>query len=97
MPHLYSEHETWLTQELEKAKSLGVDHIVIFQHIPWFVKEADEEKFYFNVEKELRRRKLEQFYEAGVRKIFCGHYHRNAGGFFKDLEVVVTNQSPVLY
>ena len=25
-----------------------------------------------------------------MRKIFCGHYHRNAGGWDGDLEVVVT-------
>ena len=28
---------------------------------------------------------------VGIRKIFCGHYHRNAGGFYKDLEVIVTS------
>ncbi|KAH6942876.1 hypothetical protein HPB50_011388 [Hyalomma asiaticum] len=28
---------------------------------------------------------------SGVRAIFCGHYHRNAGGFYKDMEVVVTS------
>lgn len=27
----------------------------------------------------------------GVRVIFCGHYHRNAGGFYKDMELVVTS------
>ena len=91
VPDLYAEHEQWLASELKKAKSLNVNHVVIFQHIPWFVKEADEDKFYFNVEKELRKTKLDQFYEAGVRKIFCGHFHRNAGGFYKDLEVVVTS------
>jgi len=91
VPDLYAEHEQWLAAELEKANTLNVNHVVIFQHIPWFVKEADEDKFYFNVEKVLRKTKLDQFYDAGVRKIFCGHYHRNAGGFYKDLEVVVTS------
>ena len=73
-----------------------------------FLQTPEEEKIYFNVDKDLRLRKLEQFYQAGVRKIFCGHYHRlsssrcleiydcfllirNAGGFYKDLEVVVTS------
>ncbi|KAL3195729.1 hypothetical protein MRX96_001847 [Rhipicephalus microplus] len=27
----------------------------------------------------------------GVRAIFCGHYHCNAGGFYKDMELVVTS------
>ena len=26
---------------------------------------------------------LEKLYAGGVRKIFCGHYHRNAGGWYK--------------
>ena len=34
---------------------------------------------------------LDKFYDAGVRKIFCGHYHRNTGGWYKDLEVIVTS------
>lgn len=27
----------------------------------------------------------------GVRHFFCGHYHRNAGGFYKDMELVITS------
>jgi hypothetical protein len=34
---------------------------------------------------------LEKFHSAGVRKIFCGHYHRNAGGSYKSMEQVVTS------
>ena len=26
-----------------------------------------------------------------MRAIFCGHYHRNAGGFHGDMELVVTS------
>ena len=33
---------------------------------------------------------LEKFLSAGVKKIFCGHYHRNAGGHYKSLEEIVT-------
>lgn len=28
---------------------------------------------------------------SDVRAVFCGHYHRNAGGFYKDLELIVTS------
>jgi len=91
VPVLYEEHEVWLESQLKDAKARGAEHIVVFQHIPWFVETAEEDKMYFNVEKELRMKKLEELYKAGVRKIFCGHYHRNAGGFYKDLEVVVTS------
>ena len=31
------------------------------------------------------------FILTGVRTIFCGHYHRNAGGFYGDMELVVTS------
>lgn len=72
----YKEHEAWLEQEFLLAKQKGVTHVVVFQHIPWFLKEWDEEKQYFNVEKDLRVKKLDQFHKAGVRKVFCGHYHR---------------------
>lgn len=34
---------------------------------------------------------LNKFREAGVKHIFCGHYHRNAGGLYGDLEVIVTS------
>lgn len=27
----------------------------------------------------------------GVRHFFCGHYHRNGGGFYKDMELVITS------
>lgn len=93
---LYAEHEEWMEGALAEAKDAGCKHIVIFQHIPWFVENADEDKFYFNVEPELRKKKLEQLHMAGVAKIFCGHYHRNAGGWYpsedkKELEIVVTS------
>lgn len=26
-----------------------------------------------------------------MKKLFCGHYHRNAGGFDGDFEVIVTS------
>jgi len=73
-------------EERRRAK-----HTIIFHHIPWFLERADEPDQYFNINYQLRMEKLNQFYDAGIRKIFCGHYHRNAGGFFNDLEVVVTS------
>ena len=34
---------------------------------------------------------LQKFHDAGVAKIFCGHYHRNAGGWYNEtMELVVT-------
>lgn len=88
---LASEQELWLDQQLEDAKSGKYNHVIVFQHIPLFLRNPDEEKEYFNFEVELRKKLLKKFHDAGVRAIFCGHYHRNAGGFYKDLEVVVTS------
>ncbi len=34
--------------------------------------------------------KLKLFICLGVRYVFCGHYHGNCGGFYKDMEEVVT-------
>lgn len=34
---------------------------------------------------------MEKLYKLGVRHIFCGHCHRNAGGHFKDMGQVVTS------
>ena len=34
---------------------------------------------------------VQRFSEAGIRAIFAGHYHRNAGGKYEELELVVTS------
>jgi len=70
---------------------LHIVFAVLFMHIPFFVEGPEEEDFYFNVPKERRLRLLEKLYASGVRYIFCGHYHRNAGGHYKKLELVVTS------
>ena len=87
---LFEEQEKWLDDLLASSKG-KYEHIVVFQHIPWFLKEAEEEKDYFNIEINERRRMLNKFYDAGVRFVFCGHYHKNAGGKFKELELIVTS------
>jgi hypothetical protein len=34
---------------------------------------------------------VKKFQKAGVRAIFAGHYHRNAGGKYENMELVVTS------
>ncbi|CAK9300331.1 unnamed protein product [Gordionus sp. m RMFG-2023] len=96
------EQDDWLISELEDGKENNAQHIIAFQHIPWFLFKSDEEMIFydygetsqgsFNLKKELRFKMLELFKSYGVTKIFCGHYHRNAGGFYQDtLEVVTTS------
>lgn len=85
---LKQQHEQWLDRVLRDQPA---KHIIVFQHIPWFLKTFDEKKGYFNVEMNTRLHMLEKFHAAGVKAIFCGHYHRNAGGSYKSMEQVVTS------
>lgn len=34
---------------------------------------------------------LKKFNDCGIRAIFAGHYHRNGGGKFENLEMIVTS------
>lgn len=45
----------------------------------------------FNIAINERRHMVSKFSAAGVRAIFAGHYHRNAGGHFEEMELVVTS------
>lgn len=92
---LAAEHDIWLEAQLEVIRTEKPKHAVVFQHIPWFLTSPDEDNEYFNVEKVLRKETLERFHDVGIRYVFTGHYHRNAGGFYKDLEVVVTSAAGV--
>ena len=55
------------------------------------LKSADEKTQYFNIPKPIRTGLLRQFHDAGVRAVFCGHYHRNA--YVKDgkMELITTS------
>jgi len=90
-PELAAEQEAWLEEQLETVRREKPQHAVVFQHIPWFLNTPDEDKEYFNITEDLRKAMLERFHSAGIRHIFTGHYHRNAGGWYKDLELVVTS------
>lgn len=84
------EQDKWIEQMISKAKDYK--YAFVFQHIPWFLQQPDEDDDWANVHKENGRLEwLERFRKAGVNKIMCGHYHRNAGGWYHNLEVVVTS------
>ncbi|XP_069677952.1 serine/threonine-protein phosphatase CPPED1-like isoform X1 [Periplaneta americana] len=89
VPDLAKEHEDWLNGELEKAKQSGA-RVIVFQHIPWFVENPDEEANYFSIKPPLRKIWLEKLKNAGVEHVFAGHLHRNAGGVFQGMPVTVT-------
>jgi 3',5'-cyclic AMP phosphodiesterase CpdA len=87
---LAAEQERWLRTELDKARQSGARHVVIFQHHPWFLKDATEADQYFNIPKIRRAMFLELFRAAGVKYLFSGHYHRNAIGRDGDIEMITT-------
>ena len=65
---------------------------LIFSHVPPFLFADNEPKGYFNHEPAVRRHLLAQIRRLDKRaKWFTGHFHRNAGGFSEELEVVVTS------
>ena len=88
-----AKQEAWLRSELAKARQEGVKRLIVFAHISFFLKDANEEDQYFNVPKEARARYLKIFHEFGVRNVFAGHYHRNEAGRDGDLEM--TTSGPV--
>ena len=85
------EQDRWLDEQLSFASSCGAKHIVIFQHIPWFYGSPDESDNYFNIGTNERKKMLSKIKSAGIKYVFAGHYHRNAGGFDEGLEMVVTS------
>ena len=82
--------ERWLRGALEHARNEGAQHVAIFQHHPWFLKNAGEPDQYFNIPRERRERYLTLFREFGVKHLFSGHYHRNAVASDRDIEAVTT-------
>ena len=91
IPDLVAEQDLWLENQLQYIKETKPVHSIVFQHIPYFISNPHEENQYFNFEPTLRIKLLEKLYLAGVRHIFTGHYHKNAGGMYKEMEQVVTS------
>jgi 3',5'-cyclic AMP phosphodiesterase CpdA len=82
--------ELWLREELKWIQDEQVNHIVVFQHHPWFLKAADEPDQYFNIPLERRTNYLALFRESGVKYLFSGHYHRNAVARDGSMEAITT-------
>ena len=88
VPDEAAKMESWFRKELERVKLSGATHIILFQHIPLFLKDPNEEDQYFNIPKPVRERYLKLLHEYGVHQVFAGHYHRNELGRDGDLEMV---------
>jgi 3',5'-cyclic AMP phosphodiesterase CpdA len=90
VPEEAAKMETWLRDELAKARRDGAKHIIVFQHIPFFLSDPAEADQYFNIPRDIRARYLKLLRDNGVHEVFAGHYHRNSLGRDGDLEMVTT-------
>lgn len=90
VPELYSYQEGWLKGTLERLRAAGAARIVVFQHHPWFLKDAAEPDGYYNIPLPRRAAYLALFHEAGVTHVFAGHYHNNSPARDGDLEMVTS-------
>ena len=79
-PEESAKQEKWLEAELARARQAGARQIVLFQHIPFFVKTADEPDSYFNIPLATRGRYLELLKRSGVNYVFAGHLHHADNG-----------------
>lgn len=82
--------ESWLAAELAKAKADGMKNLIVFQHIPPFMKSADEPETYDSFPLETRARYLKLLHEYGVKHLFAGHYHATVEARDGDLEIHIT-------
>ena len=81
---------SWLKEELEKAKGSDAKHVVVFQHHPYFVENAEEPEQFGNIPLERRKPVLELLRQYNVKYVFCGHVHKSSVGKDGDLEMTVT-------
>eukprot|EP00045_Choanoeca_perplexa_P001599 m.20823 g.20823 ORF g.20823 m.20823 type:complete len:302 (+) comp11056_c0_seq1:105-1010(+) len=79
----------WFEACLSEPKQ--ATHRFVFGHIPPFIFKSDEPNGYFNLEPKLRSTLLSQAKAGGVTAWFAGHYHREAGGYDDQLEVITTS------
>jgi hypothetical protein len=80
---LRAAHDSWLRQELQALDTIEAKYVLVFAHIPPFIFEQNEPAEYFNLKPDIRDEVMQLFARAGVRAVFCGHYHRNAGGWWR--------------
>lgn len=64
-PELKQAQDAWLNGQLAAAEKRKCKHIIVFQHIPLFLRKPDEDHDYFNLEKSVRQEIMEKFQNAG--------------------------------
>ena len=89
-PKEAEQQKAWLISELHAGDPAKAGRLVLFQHHPWFVKQAGEPDGYFNAPGPLRGEFLKLFAESRVRAVFAGHLHEGAHARHDGLEMVTS-------
>ncbi len=89
----YENQLSWLKKELEAAKASGAPNIIVFQHHPYFIKDANETDQFSNIPGVRRKPLLELLHSYDVRYVFAGHTHKNSVA--KDGDLEMTAMGPV--
>lgn len=89
---LLAQQEAWLDGLLSAPENANATHLIVLQHIPWFLSNISEPfNPIFTFPLVERQRMITKLYQGGVRYIFAGHYHRNAEGKFEELQMITTS------
>ncbi len=86
----FAAQERWLEAALARARREGAKPIVVFEHHPYFLKDAAEPDQYFNIPLVQRARYLAMFHQYGVAAVFAGHYHQNAEAADDPMAMITT-------
>ncbi|MBI5723833.1 MAG: metallophosphoesterase [Planctomycetes bacterium] len=87
VPDNAKKQDEWFKEQIRAAKAAHARHIVVFQHHPWFLYKPDEDDQYYNLPLSLRAPMLDLMETSGARAIFAGHYHQEALGAYKGMEM----------
>jgi DNA repair exonuclease SbcCD nuclease subunit len=76
-PKFEKEQWEWFQQQLADSREKSPAHLFVLTHCPWFLASPEEEKQYFNVPPETRKKYLAVMRLNGVDVAVAGHYHMN--------------------
>ena len=86
---MQAQQELWFLAILEEVREKQPKHVLIFQHIPWFIDAEDEPRGYFNIPCVTRSKWLQAIASVVdadgrplTRAVFCGHFHNNVLSHF---------------
>jgi predicted phosphodiesterase len=90
VPDELAAQDKWVREEVQKSKTSGAKHVVVFQHHPWFLEKADEPDQYFNIPLERRTPMLTLFKEASITTLVSGHLHQTREATDAGMTSIVT-------